>query len=335
MAGKWKEIEFSHSEGNFHDSKHCTPFILIGTVYLDHAGATLYAKSQLEACFEDLSTHLYGNPHSRNPSSKLSTDTIDQTRELVLNHFGTDSDHYDIIFTSGCTGSLKLLSEIFPWSGENKTSTVLSSSDDTAKVDSNVLYIPVDKLDTHQCPTGNQSIFCYLEDNHTSVIGMREIANHNGAKIVCITNNAIIMGNKETAPFSDTSPTAGPQLYHLFAYPAQSNFSGQKYPLLWTTELPNKEVTITGLQSIKGVWLVLLDGASYVSTNPLDLSQYPAHFVAISFYKIFGFPTGLGALLIRHDIGDLLRKSYFGGGTVLTSIARNRFHQPRPLPHER
>lgn len=310
-------------------------FLLIGTVYLDHAGATLYAKSQLEAYFDDLSTNLYGNPHSSNPSSKFSTDTIDQTRELILKHFGTDSDHYDIVFTSGCTASLKLLSEIFPWNGENKASTILSSSDDLAKIDSTVLYIPVDKLDPQESLTGNQSIFCYLEDNHTSVIGMREIANHNGAKIVCITDNAIIMGNKETAPFSDTFPTAGPSLYHLFAYPAQSNFSGQKYPLLWTTELPNKEVTITGLQSVKGTWLVLLDAASYVSTNPLDLKQYPAHFVTISFYKIFGFPTGLGALLIRHDVGDLLTKTYFGGGTVLTSIARNRFHQPRPLPHER
>lgn len=39
-------------------------------------------------------------------------------------------------------------------------------------------------------------------------------------------------------------------------------------------------------------WFVLLDAASYVATNPLDLSVYPADFVAVSFYKMFGFPTG-------------------------------------------
>lgn len=40
-------------------------------------------------------------------------------------------------------------------------------------------------------------------------------------------------------------------------------------------------------------WFVLLDAASYVATNTLDLSVYPADFVAVSFYKMFGFPTGI------------------------------------------
>ena len=46
-------------------------------------------------------------------------------------------------------------------------------------------------------------------------------------------------------------------------------------------------------------WKVLLDAAAFVPTQPLDLRQYPADFVTISFYKIFGYPTGLGALLVR------------------------------------
>lgn len=34
----------------------------LGTVYLDHAGATLYSELQMEAVFKDLSASVYGNP---------------------------------------------------------------------------------------------------------------------------------------------------------------------------------------------------------------------------------------------------------------------------------
>ena len=44
-------------------------------------------------------------------------------------------------------------------------------------------------------------------------------------------------------------------------------------------------------------WYVLLDAASYASTSPLDLSAVKPDFVPISFYKIFGYPTGLGEYL--------------------------------------
>lgn len=42
---------------------------------------------------------------------------------------------------------------------------------------------------------------------------------------------------------------------------------------------------------------------------------------ALSFYKIFGYPTGLGALLVRRDSLQILRKGYFGGGAVSASVA--------------
>lgn len=32
--------------------------------------------------------------------------------------------------------------------------------------------------------------------------------------------------------------------------------------------------------------------------------------------QIFGYPTGIGALIVRHDSMELLKKNYFGGGTV-------------------
>ena len=48
--------------------------------FLDHAGTTLVSRSQLEAHHRDISSNIYGNPHSRSPSSQLTTDTIDQIR---------------------------------------------------------------------------------------------------------------------------------------------------------------------------------------------------------------------------------------------------------------
>ena len=46
---------------------------------------------------------------------------------------------------------------------------------------------------------------------------------------------------------------------------------------------------------------------------------------ALSYYKIFGYPTGLGALLARKDALKVLRKRYFGGGAVAVSVADRNF----------
>lgn len=48
---------------------------------------------------------------------------------------------------------------------------------------------------------------------------------------------------------------------------------------------------------------------------------------ALSYYKIFGYPTGLGALLVHKRAVPLLkkRKRYFGGGTVAASLATEDF----------
>jgi selenocysteine lyase/cysteine desulfurase len=61
---------------------------------------------------------------------------------------------------------------------------------------------------------------------------------------------------------------------------------------------------------------VLLDAAAYVPAHPLSLRACPADFVAVSFYKIFGYPTGVGALLARRDALAALRRPAFAGGTV-------------------
>lgn len=56
-------------------------------------------------------------------------------------------------------------------------------------------------------------------------------------------------------------------------------------------------------------YLVLLDAAAYLPTHTLDLTAHPADFVAVSFYKMFGYPTGLGALVLRTDVVPQLHKA--------------------------
>lgn len=80
---------------------------------------------------------------------------------------------------------------------------------------------------------------------------------------------------------------------------------------------------------------VLVDAAAFVPTNPLDLSKCPADFVTMSFYKIFGYPTGLGALLIRTEDVSLLHKLYWGGGSVALATSTDNFHVLRCKPSDR
>ena len=310
-----------------------------GVTYLDHAGTTLYPRQQLQAYIDDLTSSLYGNPHSHNPSSTLTSECIEHVREVILRHFGTGLHQYDVIFTSGCTAALKLLAETFPWMGRADHHE-----------EEEVMYVESMDAGSQAVKQGEEesrSVFCYLEDNHTSVLGMREVASEHGAGLVCVSSACMdeaTLASRHGGPCSNsTSPVASPtslsRPLHLFVYPAQSNFNGRKYPLSWISDISNGHLTIPGHAHTKGSWLVALDAAALVGTNPLDLSLCLAHFVTISFYKIFGFPTGLGALLVRRDccplLGEKKRGKYFGGGTVLASIASQRYHLPRPEAHDR
>ena len=93
-------------------------------------------------------------------------------------------------------------------------------------------------------------------------------------------------------------------LEKVSAYPAQSNFTGVLHPLEWIAEAHTRG------------WDVLLDAACFVPTNRLDLSRWHPDFVPVSFYKMFGYPTGVGCLLARKTALARLRHPWFAGGTV-------------------
>jgi len=101
----------------------------------------------------------------------------------------------------------------------------------------------------------------------------------------------------------------------LFAYPAQSNFSGVQHPLDWVRRAQDAGYD------------VLLDAAAFVPANRLDLSAVRPEFVAVSWYKVFGYPTGVGALLVRRDAMPLLRRPWFSGGTIWGVSVQGGWHR--------
>ena len=55
----------------------------------------------------------------------------------------------------------------------------------------------------------------------------------------------------------------------------------------------------------------------------------------MSFYKMFGYPTGVGALLVRVDAAQHLRKAYWGGGSVSLATSADDFHVLKCSPQDR
>ncbi len=158
----------------------------------------------------------------------------------------------------------------------------------------------IETNDSKSTELNQLSYFAYLNDNHTSVIGMREIvwSNQPQTNTLCLFEGE----NQEL----NAKLIESPNLFHingnkffknrsLLVYPAQSNFNGRKYELGIINEVQNQglNVHISNVEkSLKSDWFVCLDSASYVSTSELDLSIYKPDFLVVSFYKIFGFPTG-------------------------------------------
>ena len=170
-------------------------------------------------------------------------------------------------------------------------------------------------------PFNEKSHFLLLADNHNSVNGIRQFCLSKGGKVTYapiyyqdlrMDENFVMEKLQETENYENK----------LFAFPAQSNVSGVKHDLGWI-----KKAQDLG-------WDVLLDAAAFVPTNQLDLKEVKPDFVCISFYKIFGYPTGIGCLLVNKEKFKKLQKPWFAGGTV-SLVSVNAIHHFLINNHER
>ncbi|KAF0638322.1 hypothetical protein FPSE5266_09064 [Fusarium pseudograminearum] len=109
------------------------------SIYLDHAGSTLCSMSLMDAFAHEMTTVLYGNPHSASPSSQQSTSRVEDARMNLLTFFGADPTEYDVVFVANATAGVKLV---------------------------------VDAMRTQ--PQGFQ--YAYHQACHTSLVGVREEA---------------------------------------------------------------------------------------------------------------------------------------------------------------
>lgn len=247
-------------------------------VYLDYTGGCLYSEAHVREHADWLTRSVLGNPHSMNQSSSTTTEIVERTRREVLAWFHAERD-YVAVFTANATASLKLVGEAYPFE------------------------------------PGSRALLTF--DNHNSVNGIREFAHARGAQVIyapIVAPHLRIDRARLTALLGDrTKPGA-----HLFAYPAQSNFSGVQHPLELVAE------------AHRAGWDVLLDAAAFVPTKRLDLERVQPDFVAVSFYKMFGYPTGVGCLLIHRRALPTLRRPWFAGGTVSFATVQGEVHRLTP-----
>jgi selenocysteine lyase/cysteine desulfurase len=295
-----------------------------GHVYLDYTGAGLPAQAQLRAHAERMRGGCFGNPHSQSPTSAASTELVERARLAVLAYFNAASDEYVAIFTPNATGACRLVGEAYPF--------------------------------------GPQARLILTCDNHNSVNGIREFARSRGAITqyvpfcspeLRVDDDAVRgalarprpgqlsaawrVARCGVAPWAGRErrawrqrplaqeadavrpvaalPRAAVLRRGLFAYPAQSNFSGVQHPLRW-------------IQTAHDLgYDVLLDAAAYVPSNQLDLSVFKPDFVSVSWYKVFGYPTGVGCLIARREALGRLRRPWFAGGSVsMASVVRGDWH---------
>jgi molybdenum cofactor sulfurtransferase len=243
-------------------------------VYLDYTGAGLFARSQVAAHAELLERHILGNPHSASLSSSASTALVEGARRAVLAYFNA-ADDYVAVFTLNATAALKLVGESYAFGPGRRLALTF--------------------------------------DNHNSVNGIREFAIAKGAAVeyVPLTVPDLRIDLDRLTVALDRADRSQ---FNLFAYPAQSNFSGVQHPL-----------DLIDLAHAKG-WDVLLDAAAFVPTNRLDLGRVKPDFVTISFYKMFGYPTGVGCLLVRQSALPRLHRPWFAGGTVNFATVQGQVH---------
>ena len=248
---------------------------LQGHIYMDYTAGNLAPRSLIDGHAAMLRESILGNPHSSNPTSARTTEMIARARRAVLAFFNAPAGEWAVIFTANATEALKLVGESYPFDA------------------------------------GSEYLLTF--DNHNSVNGIREFARARGAALtyVPIVLPDMRVDDRELDVHLNRPRAGGAR---LFAYPAQSNFSGVQHPLEWIDRAHGKG------------WDVLLDAASFTPTNRLDLGRWRPDFVVQSFYKIFGYPTGVGCLLARREALARLHRPWFAGGTITVASVQGDKH---------
>ncbi|CAL6007222.1 Molybdenum_cofactor sulfurase [Hexamita inflata] len=262
------------------------------SIYLDSTGAALYQKQQVDNYHRYLSTNFLCNPHSNSECSKNSDKVIEEARQRVLKFFNTTDIDYHVVFTKSATHGVHILSDILP--------------------------------------INNDSILYLARQSHNSLVGLRNVY----PKMTLLPFNItdIKVEREQKLNYSEmikrNKNFTRQDTFDLVAFPAKDNFVGDMIPLEIINSINQDDSVASILQNAEkrdSHVLTLLDAAAFVPSNRLNLSVHKPNFVILSCYKIFGFPTSVGVLLVRADTTRLLEKRYFGGGSTITVGVESNF----------
>jgi selenocysteine lyase/cysteine desulfurase len=345
-------------------------------VYLDYSGSALPTQSQIQEIVSLTTTQSLGNPHSMGPAASRTKQLIEQATKRILDHFqahpgkyygiGNDTKSestnntdyhpgYEVVFTSGTTDAMRIIAERFPWNLSHRSAGKVTTS----------------------------PLFVYAQNSHTSVVGMREVAlqQNQSAQIVCQPIDQLIEAilryqthssledyfYKSSVHSNSGGGTRNDGICnecrncvnHLLVVPMECNFGGDRPNVkvalekLHDMNVSTKEFILCRVCKRKHHqrWYTMLDIAKAASTSPVDLCQMNPDFACVSFYKLFGEPTGLGCLFVKRTAIDVLfppniddtdallslsysnrRRNYIGGGSVNAIVPGQDFTVPRSEP---
>jgi molybdenum cofactor sulfurtransferase len=202
---------------------------------------------------------------------------------------GVLSSFAQVVFTAGATAALKLVGEAFPWSASSSTCA-------------------------------------YLTVNHNSALGIRQQAAAAGAVVKAVQpeqlQQQLRQQQQQRAPVvsdyqEQQQVTYRPQqqegVYSLFVAPAECNMSGTRYDCVelfqhWQQQQQQQPAVQdhspspqpqqqqqqqqAQAQQQEQQWLLLVDAAKACGSHPPDCSGCDIDMLALSYYKIFGHPTG-------------------------------------------
>lgn len=275
-------MEYNHSVENFRNEEY--PNMTQG-VYLDHGGATIYARSLITGFSDAMINNLWGNPHSENLPAKLSGNMVDDIRARTLSFLGADPEHFDLVFVANATAAVKLVADAFRDLGEKSS-------------------------------TGG-FWYGFHREAHTSIVGVRALTagdhhcfdtDQSVERWLASPQNSKVHGYKSTG-------------LGLFAYPGQSNLSGRRLPKNWTRrirECPQLRNTYTLFDAAA---LAMTSSLASVFGDPSGAPD----FTCLSLYKVFGFPDLGALVVRKASGHILNLRRYFGGGTVaqLSPLSRD------------
>ncbi|KAF8061336.1 malate dehydrogenase [Scenedesmus sp. PABB004] len=303
--------------------------------YLDYTAAALVTRSNLAAASALLQRATLSNPHSRSACGLRTTRELEAAARTVLEWFNADPEEYTVVWNSGATQGLKLVGEAFPWTspadwtapravrpgGVSDAPGGTPAACGAARADA-----------ARRAP--RSSHFVYLRANHKSVLGIGAYARERGVPLSCVDEDGMAAllaapGGRElggeVGEAGGDGDSGDDVTYSLLAFPLKDNYEGRLYPQAWIEAAHARSTP-------RHRWLVVADAAAYVPTHALDLRAVRPDFVPISFYKMFGYPTGLGALIARREAIALLHKVYFGGGSVADATAQDAWRLLAPAP---